>query len=130
MLLFVTFGRFCAAFAAWLAAYKRAWENLDTAASVALFSEDALYSILPFSTPLVGHNALAAYWSKVAVTQSDVHFDYDILAVTAELGINHWSVSFIKRKTGKLVCLDGIFVVRLNVNGLCTEFREWWEGSQ
>ncbi|MFN8373465.1 MAG: hypothetical protein U0694_11395 [Anaerolineae bacterium] len=41
------------AFAAWFAAYKRAWETLDTAASVALFSERALFRS-PFSTPLVG----------------------------------------------------------------------------
>jgi len=118
------------AFAAWLAAYKQAWETLDAAASVALFSEDALYPISPFSSPLVGRDAITAYWSNVAATQSDVHFDDYILAVTAELGINHGSVSFIRRKTGKLIRLDGIFVVRLNAEGRCLEFRECWEGQK
>lgn len=113
----------------WLNAYKRAWENLGTAASVALFTDDATYQVSPFSEAIRGREALTAYWSNVAVSQVDVHFDYQVLAVNDELGVNHWSASFIKRKTGKLVHLDGIFVVKLNPDELCFEFREWWEGS-
>src|SRR5262245_58158336 len=113
-------------FESWLNTYKRAWETFDTAASVALFTDDATYQVSPFSEPLRGREMLIAYWSNVAATQSDVHFDYHVLAVGDGLGVNHWSASFIKRKTGKLVRLDGIFVVKLNADERCTEFSEWW----
>jgi hypothetical protein len=114
----------------WLNTYKRAWENFDTAASIALFTDDAAYQLSLFSEPLRGREALTAYWSNVAASQSAVRFDYHILAVSDELGVNQWSASFMKRKTGKLIHLDGIFVVKLNDEGRCFEFREWWEGTK
>jgi hypothetical protein len=114
----------------WLNSYKRAWENFDTATSIALFTDDAIYAVSLFSEPLRGREALTAYWSNVALTQVDVRFDYHILAVNDELGVNHWSASFIKRKTSKLIRLDGIFIVKLNDEGRCFEFREWWEGTK
>ncbi|HEX2907991.1 MAG TPA: nuclear transport factor 2 family protein, partial [Phototrophicaceae bacterium] len=81
-------------FAAWVAAYGRAWETHDAALISRLFAEDALYFIKPFDEPLRGRAAIIEYWQGIAQTQAKVRFSHEVLAVTERGGLAHWSVTF------------------------------------
>jgi len=111
----------------WLDAYRRAWEELDPDAAAALFTEDGTYAWGPYEEPLRGREAIRARWAEVTESQSDVSFTSEALGTIDRGGVAHWNCKF---KVGDLgIELDGIFVVKLTDEGLCSEFLEWWNES-
>lgn len=114
----------------WLEAYGNAWQNRDPDAVVRLFTEDAPYYETPFGVPAKGCKGIREYWANATGPQRDVRFSSEVLAVTEDSGIAHWSVSFTRLSSDTTVELDGIFLVELNDDGLCTEFREWWHSKK
>ncbi len=114
----------------WLGAYKRAWEDRDPEAAADLFTADAAYHETPFDEPSRGRDGIFEYWSDVPRSQRDVRFFYEILATTENGGVDHWKANFVRLQANDPVKLDGIFVVKLDVDGRCTEFREWWHKQE
>lgn len=115
-----------AAFARWLSAYGRAWENGDANAAVALFSPDATYQETPFDEPMIGHEAIYNYWLEGAsAAQTDVKFTFSPLAFRGDSGLAHWNAVFKRVSNGDWVHLDGVLMARFK-DDLCCEFREWW----
>ena len=118
-------------FIRWLDAYGRAWETGDVAAVVVLFSPDAAYYETPFDPPMVGLEAIETYWREGAgQAQRDVAFRYHVLSVEGDLGLGHWSASFVRVPSGVRVRLDGILSARFDESGRCVEFREWWHRQE
>jgi hypothetical protein len=111
-------------FEGWLDAYGRAWETRDPAAAAELFTEDAVYHETPFDEPMRGRAEISDYWSDVTRSQDDVRFSYEILA--ASEGVARWRADFLRLPARTPVRLDGILLARLDAEGRCTEFREWW----
>jgi uncharacterized protein (TIGR02246 family) len=118
------------AFKNWLAAYGRAWTGRDAEAAASLYSEDATYQVTPFDEPLRGRSAIYEYWVGVAKTEENIQFEYEIIAVTAELGIARWRASFVRVPPGLETKLDGIFLIALDEEGRCVSLREWWHKKQ
>ncbi len=114
----------------WLDAYKRAWEERDPQAAADLFASDANYHETPFAEPYRGRDGVFEYWSEVPRSQRDVRFSYEILATTENGGLAHWTADFVRLRDNNPVTLDGIFLVGLDVEGCCTEFREWWHKQE
>jgi hypothetical protein len=118
------------AFASWLDSYGRAWQSCNPQAAAALFAEDGTYQITPFLQPMRGKQAILEYWTNVAHTQQNIHFGYEILAVTPEHGIARWWSSFVIVPPGLQTKLDGIFLISLDESGRCRSLREWWHKQQ
>jgi uncharacterized protein (TIGR02246 family) len=118
------------AFARWLDTYGRAWESRDSQAAADLFTEDGTYQVTPFVEPMRGRQAILEYWTNVAQTEQNIHFGYEILAVTPEHGIARWWASFVILPPGLQTKLDGIFLIALDENGRCHSLREWWHKQQ
>jgi len=114
------------AFAAWLDAYKAAWEKRDPAAAAELFTPDATYRETPFDAPIEGRKGIAAYWAKAVAGQEDVRFSYEIIACAGDEGLCHWHCAFAARPGGGRVDLDGIFRCRFAEAGQVDRFEEWW----
>jgi uncharacterized protein (TIGR02246 family) len=114
------------AFAAWLDAYKAAWERRDPAAAAALFTLDATYCETPFDPPIEGRQGIAAYWAKAVGGQEDVSFTYEIIACSEDEGVCHWHCAFTALPGGGRVDLDGIFRCRFGEPGRVAGFQEWW----
>jgi hypothetical protein len=112
----------------WLDAYGRAWERQDVDGFVACFAEDAAYHWGPFGPPLRGHAEIRARTSQAVSEQAGVAFEHEPLAVTPDgvRGIGWWGVSFDVPALGTTERLEGIFMVTLDGEGRCSEFREWW----
>jgi len=111
----------------WLDAYGRGWETRDPEAVIKLFTEDATYQKTPFSEPMRGRQAIREYWAeKVARSQEQVSFGYEVLALAGDLGLAHWWASFVRTRSRTRVKLDGIFLLTFNSQGRCGALREWW----
>jgi uncharacterized protein (TIGR02246 family) len=118
------------AFESWLNAYGRAWEKLDSEAFADLFTADAAYHETPFGPPVRGRAAIREYLAGAARTQERVKFSHEVLAVSGDTGIARWRASFVRVPSGAAVDLDGIFLVVLNDDNRCSEFREWWHRQE
>jgi len=114
----------------WLASYGSAWISRDPEAAASLYTDDATYQVTPFDEPLRGRAAIHEYWAGVAKTEEKIQFDYEIVAVTAELGIARWRASFVRVPPGLETKLDGIFLISLDSEGRCQSLREWWHKRQ
>ena len=114
----------------WLEAYGRAWRERNAQAAAELYAEDGTYQVTPSVESMRGRPAIFEYWSHVAESQRDIKFGYDILAVTAEIGIARWWASFVIDPPGLQTKLDGIFLIFLDGDGRCRSLREWWHKDQ
>lgn len=114
----------------WLELYGKAWTLRDPELLNALFTEDVKYYEKPFSLPFDGMDSVKDYWRIVVQTQSDIKFEYKILAVSETNGIAHWKASFVRKPSKEFVKLDGIFVANLNSENKCSLFREWWQSQK
>jgi ketosteroid isomerase-like protein len=114
-----------AALGEWLGAYEAAWESKDPGAAAALFSPDAVYRETPFAEPFQGRDQIRAYWAEVTSAQSEIDFDFDVIAVTGSTGVAAWSARF-GLADGTPVELDGVFVLEFDAAGLVGSLREWW----
>ena len=117
-------------FKSWLDLYGAAWKTRDPKLIKKLFADHAKYYEKPFESPISGIASITEYWSVIAQTQENVHFDYDILAVDKKQGMAHWSASFVRKLTQTQVKLDGFFLVQLNSENKCTIFKEWWHSQK
>ncbi|UCG65931.1 MAG: nuclear transport factor 2 family protein [Deltaproteobacteria bacterium] len=111
----------------WLRRYGDAWEKGDPGSIKALFTSDAQYYETPFDAPMIGLDAIIKYWRDNAVlSQEDVSFCYNVLAVDRNVGLARWSAHFKRLPSGNRVKLDGIFKAEFSDDGKCGVFREWW----
>lgn len=113
-------------FAAWLEIYGNASRENDPHASANLFSLDAEYYETPFAEPMIGRDAIYAYWENGAKTLKDKASTYKILSIKDNLGIARWQSKFTVIKTGEQFALDCLFLVKFDDNDKCSVFREWW----
>jgi hypothetical protein len=111
----------------WLDEYGRAWERTDVDAFVGCFVPDAVYYWGPsWDPPLRGHEQIRARTEEAIAGQEAVRFGHEPLAITPDgRGIARWWVS-LDVGGGAVVDLEGIFLVTLDADGRCTDFREWW----
>ena len=108
-----------------LARFKQAWERRDPDAAVALFRGDAEYRFDPFEPPLVGANAIRAYWNEAAATQVHVDFDAERVWVAGTTVLASWHAAFTRRVSGERVRYRGFMTLELDDAGLIGRFREW-----
>ena len=115
-------------FRTWMDACGRAYEGRDADAAAALFTADATYQWGPFGDRLSGREAIRHRWASAVgdERETEFRFDYEVLAVTAELGIARWIASADIPSEGRRLLYDGVFAVTLDADNLCREFREWW----
>jgi ketosteroid isomerase-like protein len=117
--------------AAWLEAYKRAWQTQDPDLIVSLFTPDATYQEAAFDPPDTGHAGIRNYWeTKVIAGQRDIAFGYELWAVEGNVAYAHWHSRFTRIPHGTSVRLDGVFKLTFSARGaaglLCQSLEEWW----
>lgn len=108
----------------WLEAYRRAWEDRDPDAAAALFTDDAIYREQPYQQPFDGKAGVRDYWATVTATQSDIHFRYGTPLIAGDRVIAEWWVTM--RNGGADITLAGVFLLRFDAAGLCSELSEYW----
>jgi ketosteroid isomerase-like protein len=107
-----------------LAALGRARTTFDGDGLVALFSADAEYHEGPFGPPIVGHNALRAYWLALAARQDQVEFTIERHLVSGDTIVAIWHLSYVLREDGDRRRASGVMVLDTS-HGLIGRLREW-----
>ena len=110
----------------WLKTLGEAWVTRNPEMIGSICAEDVKYYEHTFEEPRLGRDAVVAEWQSVPNSQKDITFDYDVIGIASDIGIAHWRASFTRMPSEKKDTLDGIFTVKLDENGLCTEFHMWW----
>ena len=113
-------------FSRWLEGYRQAFIAFDAEAAGELFSNDATYQDSPYADPVVGRAAIVAYWRMVAELMTDIEFEFDVVAVSGDVGVAHLRDALTRVSSGTRARYDGIFVVRFDRDGRSVDFREWW----
>lgn len=111
----------------WLKLLGKAWVEKKPEIMAEICDKNVKYFETPFGKPYTSPAEVVKLWQNdVPGQQKNIKFDYDILVVTQKVGIAHWRAGFTRVKDSSRVVLDGIFQVKLNRGGKCTEFRQWW----
>jgi ketosteroid isomerase-like protein len=108
-----------------LEAFGRAWETFDGDLITSLFTEDAEYHADPFSAPMVGHNAIRAYWLDGSRTTEQVEFTVERHWVAGDTVLCAWHASFVSRADGARVRLVGFMTWDMAADGRIAKLREW-----
>lgn len=116
----------------WMQGYKQAWEDRDVTRVLTLFTSDVDYRESRFGPPLRGFASLEDYWrARVAEYQRDVHFRFQIWAVSGMEAYAGFQAEFTWLPINGIVELDGACRLRFRREPegqvLCTHFEEWLE---
>ena len=117
-------------FEAWMDRYGRAWETKDAGDFTRIFTPDAAYYWTPLEPPKPGREGIRAAFEAAVARQRDIRFSHEVLAVSGDTGVARWRCRFFRVPAGHEVRLDGVLTARLDRDGLCEEFREWWHSSE
>jgi SnoaL-like domain len=79
-----------------------------------------------FGELLRGPQEIRAKWAASMDQSGQSTCEFEILAITDGLGFVRWLASYTYPAKRQRVRYDGVFVVRLTSEDLCSEFREWW----
>jgi hypothetical protein len=104
----------------WIDGYVEAWTSNDPDRIGDLFTPDAEYYTAPFSRPWRGRTAIVDGWLERKDEPGEATFEWRPLAVTDEVAIIQGAARYSDRTYSNL------WVIRLDADGRCREFTEWW----
>lgn len=106
----------------WVRRYVRAWGTNDPEDIGALFTDDARYFTAPHREPWSGRDAIVQGWLGRKDNQGDWSFRSEILAIAGDQGfVRGWTAYHTEESD-----YSNLWVVRLEADGRCSEFTEWW----
>jgi ketosteroid isomerase-like protein len=112
----------------WLAAYRHAWSTDDPAEVAELFSADVRYFTAPYREPLVGTEAVTAYW--IGEDEGGIlwSFEYQVLAQEGDLFVVR-AVTTYPEGTSEAEgpeTFHNLWLVTLDADGRAREFVEYF----
>jgi hypothetical protein len=112
---------------AWLQGYRRAWEQADAPAVLALFTSDATYRSHPLRPVHAGHDGIAAYWSRATADQRDAQVRFGDPVVDGDRVAVEWWTTL--HTAGDPATLVGCLLLELTSGGRCQALRECWNAT-
>lgn len=112
-----------AAIRAWVEAYVAAWNSNEPEEIADLFAEEATYKLEPWIEPWRGREQILAGWLEHRDEPGDTEFKWWPRARDGDLWILEAATHY--KSLGKDYC--NLWLVRLDAEGRCTEFAEWWK---
>ena len=106
----------------WISRYERAWSSNDADEIGALFGDDAVYYTAPFREPWRGRAEIVAGWLARKDEPGQWSFAWQPLVEGPELSI----ITGITTYTDPPQVYSNLWAIRLDPEGRCTEFTEWW----
>ena len=100
-----------------LETFGRAWQTFDGDLIVSLFTEDAEYHDDLFGPPMVGHNAIRAYWLDGANTTEQVEFTAERHWVSGDAVLTAWHASYVETANSARVRLAGFMTWDMAADG-------------
>jgi len=105
---------------AWINAYVRAWNTNDPQDIGELFAEQAVYHTAPFDPPWRGRGQIIDGWLGRKDEPGETTFDWRPVAVTDAVAVVQGTTVYPTQT------FSNLWVIRLDEDGRCREFTEWW----
>ena len=106
----------------WVTGYVKAWNSNEPDDITALFTEEALYRTEPFRDPWVGHAEIVRGWLEAKDEPGETAFTYDVLAMDGDLALVKGVTTYREPPRS----YSNLWEIRLEDDGRCREFVEWW----
>jgi hypothetical protein len=108
--------------AAWVDRYIEAWGTNDPGQIGALFTDDARYYTAPHREPWTGRDTIVREWLGRKDEPGDWEFRYEVLGVDGSLGfVRGWTTYHTDDPD-----YANLWTIRLEPDGRCSEYTEWW----
>jgi hypothetical protein len=108
--------------AAWVEGYVRAWNSNDPDDIGSLFSQEAVYRTEPYRPGIRGRAAIVVDWLDRRDEPGETTFDWQVLVATDDVAVVQGETTY--RTPPRRY--SNLWVIRLDANGRCAEFTEWW----
>ena len=106
----------------WMEGYNRAWASNDPSEIGRLFANDGRYYTAPYREPWSGREQIVSKWLERKDTPGDYEFRYQILGISENTAfVRGWTKYHQPMRE-----YSNLWVVKLNEQGECEEFVEWW----
>jgi len=106
----------------WVDGYVKAWGTNDPADIAALFTPGATYATGPFDRPWRGRDAIVKKWLARRDTPGSWKFRYEVIAVDGNTAVVRGWTKYLKPARE----FSNLWLIRLDSQGRCREFSEWW----
>ena len=116
-------------FSEWLAAYIACQEQGNPEVIRHLWASDGVYWWGPFNQPRYGVDAVYEHHRHALSHQRDWRCQYTVLGVADGQGMARFRLTLNDDLPGEPNVYDGVFLVRLNAEGKCTLFEEWYHAT-
>lgn len=109
----------------WVEGYRLAWETVDSEAAANLFTDGATYRDNIYGEPNRGRDGVAAYWTGVTATQTDVSVRMGNPVIDGDrVVVEFWTNM---AADGEPVTLAGALLLDFDeASGLCHALREYY----
>ena len=104
----------------WVADYERLWRTEGTDALTEIFTEDATYSVSPWSEPIIGLAGLRELWEVERDSPAETFtMTSEVVAVDGDVAVVRVAVDYTEQRWRDL------WVIRFAEDGRCAAFEEW-----
>jgi ketosteroid isomerase-like protein len=107
----------------WIEGYVRAWNSNAPDDIAALFTEDAVYFTEPYKEPWRGVSEIVREWIARKDEPGTTQFTYTIIALDGDVRVVEGRTKY---ETDPPIEYANLWVIRLDPQGRCSEFTEWW----
>jgi hypothetical protein len=104
----------------WISAYVRAWNSNEPKEIGSLFAEGAIYRTAPFDPPWHGRDRIIENWLERRDDPGETSFRWQPVAITDEVAVVSGTTTYPEQ------VFSNLWVIRLDPDGRCREFTEWW----
>jgi ketosteroid isomerase-like protein len=105
----------------WVNAYVRAWESNSPQDIGTMFTDDAVYYTAPHREPWRGREGIVAGWIDHQDEPGEWTFRHELVAVAGDLAFVRGWTDYADGDR-----FSNLWVIRLEADGRCSEFTEWW----
>ncbi|MGH2787224.1 MAG: YybH family protein [Actinomycetota bacterium] len=110
----------------WMEGYLHAWDSNDPEDVGRLFSDDARYYTAPHREPWTGRNGIVSGWIDHRDQPGTWEFRYEVLGIDGEVAfVRGWTLYHATSEEAESAH-SNLWVIRLDGEGRCSEFIEWW----
>jgi ketosteroid isomerase-like protein len=108
-----------------IAEFGKGWEKGDADRLIAVFTEDAVFSSMPFDRPARGRAGIKDYWKSVPREQAEITFRSGEVFVAGPWFAVEIRCTFRRRRTGEWIDLRGALFCETH-DGKISEMRMYW----
>ena len=112
--------------ARWVERYVRAWRSNDPSEIGALFTDDARYLASPGGEPLLGRDAIVAWWIDNADGPDDASFTFEVIGADPPRAFVQGVTVYRANDEEPERTYDNLWVIDLAGDGWATAFTEWY----